>query len=933
MSTIPNPVRTSRDAGSPALAYRSGQGGTPEAFGAGIGRSLAGLGNQLASSAAHLGAMFAARDEKTDRFTSLTNFSDFESEVSTRLGELKRTADPSGKGFVAQAEAEYDRLEQEFLANDVSPELREEFKYRTSEVKRGLIADTLDFQYKQGDAYFRQGISDELNKAQIAVDKDPKQMEAWRARLDEAINTSDLSEIEKEDVRRKAYIGLEGVGYKGAVKASALAGGGTVTGPVGEIIDAAAAKYGQDPAVLRKIAWLESRGNPDAKNSQSSAGGLFQFIDSTASDYGLSDKFDAGQSADAGARLLRDNREGLKKTLGREPTAGELYLAHQQGLGGAQALLRNPNRMAVDVVGADHVRLNGGTSGMTAGEFANLWIKRAEGANADFAGDIDNNPAYQHVPYEDRLAYRKDAEVEINQILTDMAARDKQQQQEAINGLLNSIMDGGAGQKDIDDAYQSGVLGDYDQRKKAQDALDKRNAEYADYSAGVAKVGAGETAIWDPTSEKDQKLQNAIMKGNGSGPSILSRVGAEDQDVFTGAVIPLIQQTHDISTDLIGTLTGMVRSSSQSRALYALDALSQLQDADGRAFDQRTDDKLAGDVALYRSQRDLVPQDQLLDIINGGTTQEERTRTKMLREEGTQYLQTQTKGVKKIDELVADVVGGFNPTGPFNAAHASTYPQAAIALKQEYQALFIEAYGKTGNADSANTLVVQELQRNWGQTEVGDAGVLMKYPPEKVGYPPIAGGYDWMQRQLAVDTNLQPDQKAQIIADQKTEEEVRKWKAGVGPAPSYQAVVFDSSGVPRLQMGQNGRPLRYNFAPTALDQAREVQSRQNMQSQFEYEKFMREYYRAEEHQFATGVAIPQEIMDEKARLEKEVQTEPNPRKFPSPYNETSAPVVPAPYERPLPPPLAIPHVDSSEYRARRAEHERTRAALKEMSIR
>src|SRR4030095_11760068 len=95
-----------------------------------------------------LAAQLRAREDKTDRFATLTNFSEFESEVSTKLGELKRQADPSGKGFAQQAEAAYDEMESDFLATRVTPELREEFKYRTSEVKRGLIGEVLDFQYK-----------------------------------------------------------------------------------------------------------------------------------------------------------------------------------------------------------------------------------------------------------------------------------------------------------------------------------------------------------------------------------------------------------------------------------------------------------------------------------------------------------------------------------------------------------------------------------------------------------------------------------------------------------------------------------------------------------------------------------------------------------------------------------------------------------------
>lgn len=143
-------------------------------------------------------------------------------------------------------------------------------------------------------------------------------------------------------------------------------------------IVAASNRYGIDPNTMRAIAQIESAGNPRAQNPRSSAGGLFQFIDATASDYGLTNRFDPAQAADAGARLARDNAARLHGVLGREPTAGELYLAHQQGGGGASRLLRDRNARAVDIVGADAVRLNGGDMNMTAGEFANIWMRKAD---------------------------------------------------------------------------------------------------------------------------------------------------------------------------------------------------------------------------------------------------------------------------------------------------------------------------------------------------------------------------------------------------------------------------------------------------------------------------------------------------------------------------------------------------------------------------
>lgn len=166
----------------------------------------------------------------------------------------------------------------------------------------------------------------------------------------------------------------------GAAPSAARAQGMTrsMPGNVRASLSAAAQRYGQDPNALLTIAWLESRGRGDAQNPGSSAGGVLQFTDGTAAHYGLTNRFDVGQSADAGARLLRDNRAAMVKALGREPTVGELYLAHQQGAGGASKLLANLDAKAADIVGAAAVTQNGGRADMTAREFAQLWTNKAD---------------------------------------------------------------------------------------------------------------------------------------------------------------------------------------------------------------------------------------------------------------------------------------------------------------------------------------------------------------------------------------------------------------------------------------------------------------------------------------------------------------------------------------------------------------------------
>lgn len=139
---------------------------------------------------------------------------------------------------------------------------------------------------------------------------------------------------------------------------------------------------------LIKTAKRESNLNPEAKAANSSATGLFQFIEQTwfglvkrqGPQLGLADAANAIQRDNSGrytvpepearqqilalrkdptlsARLAgvftSENKSSLKEAFGREPTAGELYIAHFMGAGGARELISqasaNPERSAASV--------------------------------------------------------------------------------------------------------------------------------------------------------------------------------------------------------------------------------------------------------------------------------------------------------------------------------------------------------------------------------------------------------------------------------------------------------------------------------------------------------------------------------------------------------------------------------------------------------
>lgn len=68
-------------------------------------------------------------------------------------------------------------------------------------------------------------------------------------------------------------------------------------------LHAAADAAGLERALVRAVAWIESRGNARAV-SPAGAQGLMQLMPATAKGLGVKDSFDANQNANAGARYL-----------------------------------------------------------------------------------------------------------------------------------------------------------------------------------------------------------------------------------------------------------------------------------------------------------------------------------------------------------------------------------------------------------------------------------------------------------------------------------------------------------------------------------------------------------------------------------------------------------------------------------------------------
>lgn len=213
---------------------------------------------------------------------------------------------------------------------------------------------------------------------QITQDYVKARFDTELARADRTGDYSRLKELSK-------LFNFDGTswGTAGGQSAPADTTANKIATSYGTTIKDTAAKYGVSPSFLSKTIYIESGGNAAADNGF--ARGLTQFSDATAAKYGVNQK-DSTSSIDGAARYAVDNRAELAKTLGRPPTEAELYLAHQQGGGGAAKLLANPNARAGDIVGDAAIRNNGGDPDAPAKQFTGMWKAKYDATPDAFGG-------------------------------------------------------------------------------------------------------------------------------------------------------------------------------------------------------------------------------------------------------------------------------------------------------------------------------------------------------------------------------------------------------------------------------------------------------------------------------------------------------------------------------------------------------------------
>lgn len=371
----------------------------------------------------------------------------------------------------------------------------------------------------------------------------------------------------------------------------------TAPGFVHQFLDGGAgAPAGAGGDYASRVAQIES-------NNGAASSNIYQFKGATAAQYGVTDQSTPEQQTEALKRLTADNAAALKSSLGREASAPELYLAHQQGAGGAAALIQNPNQRAIDVlepfyadkksdpdgsIGARAAVLNnGGTVDMTAGQFAQMWEGKFAGQpGVGAAPSLAQSAASRTVQYGQNWPSLDETLTAIDAQYPDNPQANAAARREALTMYHErdaALKEAETGLKTLQTDYTQRMLAHY--YDPTQPAVDLRE---------VAKDFSGHQDLINQLTEYQRTLDNQANKPGGGNEA------SNVLDMYRRINLPAGDPNRLTSTDPIlqGAIDGKY---SPEKADYLVKQFNEIKNPQGESLNKVQGDFLSAKEAAFKA--------------------------------------------------------------------------------------------------------------------------------------------------------------------------------------------------------------------------------------------------------------------------------------------------------------------------------------------
>lgn len=751
------------DPGTPAFDNR--RGAPDEAFGAGVARSVQGLGqavDRLGDSMTRLDILSKTDAVERDNLNRTTDYVQFQNQEQEFLTKMKREA--TGTDAIGFYDTYMKGLQERINARmaTVRPQDKEKWNLEYEKMKAQQARSAFGSEMEIRDATQQTRVKGTFDTLGKQIEDDPTRRDIYIQNGYNAIDATNFPPAIKEQMK-KNWKDMGTYVYGNAMaKRDPTA--------VAEALDPEGNYY-------RRLRGAESGTNDQARpvdpatgKPLSSAFGRYQFTTGTWNNVVNSPEGKAAGLTEGGRgdpdqqeRAIRIFTKGNEKKLeaaGFEVNNANRYAMHFLGEGGGLKFLKeareNPAASAAGLLPAAassnptiFYRPDG--SARTVAD-----VYRLLAGKFGARGDTAMLASLKELPQKERAQLADAAERGV----ADEFRVQAKQQQEQWNSWFNSfqiqLSNGQAGTAEINNAIQAGQLTDYANIKAVRKIVEDRESKNYYATSGAAALQA--PTAWNPFDPEQKKQINAVYEDQKS----------QDPTKNLGVGLNLWGKTKILPDEFASTLRGALISTDGATMKRALQVVSSMYTADNNAFASagaaRSDLENAAIAFNHRINNLGDNAQQAAAYIARMNDPEVKAKMKVKEEEVKRF---KDEILKNTSSNITNVFTDPQASWLFNRSYSvGSGGRERAAITGIFTELAAESYAEHGDQRLAISAAQQKMNSMFGVTN----GVLKQYPPEKAaGYPALPdGSKSYIYTQAAADiferTGIKVDPKNITLA-------------------------------------------------------------------------------------------------------------------------------------------------------------------------
>lgn len=362
-------------------------------------------------------------------------------------------------------------------------------------------------------------------------------------------------------------------------------------------------------------------------------------------------------------------------------------------------------------------------------------------ANPERLLDIENDPAFQDLSPEKRLALRRGAEAELDrrERVTETAEREASALR--VSDLEIAVRRGEQGVNEIEAAYDGG-RGWLSPAKRTQltavaDAVNRQaDIDHAEIGRVALAMQTGQ--MLDPKDAKDRKAVDLHAER-----VFFPALTEMDPARVVDATVDYVAKVGLVPSALKKNLRSQLRGEDDQARASAADIMARLEERNPALLDGFTKQDRREAMMIARNVEAGMPEPAAVkrasEAIHDADDPAREVRKRRLRDE------------KLLDRAESVISNELAEPEFFSLEFGEAkIPDAIIG---EFRDSYEQHYLATGDDDAAEKLAVADIKRVWAVSRVGGERRLMKYAPERYGLAGLSDqdNAEWMSEQLAAD--------------------------------------------------------------------------------------------------------------------------------------------------------------------------------------